>query len=82
MRELSQNELQWIQGGLDTGGYNISFVVSNTVLGAILGVPVALVMGKEIYIAYSAGLFCVYGLSMLTAKSIDALLFEKQPPLA
>lgn len=79
MRELSFNELSFIHGGLDTGGYNTSFVVSNTVLGGILGIPVAIIMGEAIYLGYCAGLFGLYGVSMLTAKSIDAVLFEKTP---
>ncbi len=80
MRELSQNEITTIHGGIDTGGYNVSFVVSNTVLGGILGIPVAVIVGEAIYIAYSAGLFGTYGIAMLTAKSIDYLLFEKAAP--
>ncbi|MGE3318136.1 MAG: hypothetical protein AB7I18_02470 [Candidatus Berkiella sp.] len=78
MRELNQQELSFIHGGLDTGGYNTSFVVSNTVLGGIIGLPIAVVMGEAIYIGYCAGLFCTYAVAMLTAKSIDAVLFEKQ----
>lgn len=77
MRELNQSEVLFISGGLDTGGYNTSFVVGNTVLGGILGIPVAVVMGEAIYIGYCAGLFGIYGLCMLAAKSVDALLFEK-----
>jgi hypothetical protein len=80
MRELTINEISFIHGALDTGGYNTSFVVSNTVLGGILGIPVAIIMGEAIYLGYCAGLFGLYGLSMLTAKSIDAVLFEKTPP--
>lgn len=80
MRELTQNEITSIHGGIDTGGYNVSFVVSNTVLGGILGIPVAVVMGEAIYIGYCAGLFGSYGIAMLTAKSIDYMLFEKAAP--
>lgn len=80
MRELTQKEITAIQGGIDTGGYNVSFVVSNTVLGGILGIPVAVIMGEAIYIGYCAGLFGSYGIAMLTAKSIDYMLFEKTAP--
>lgn len=82
MRELNQQELSTVHGGIDTGGYNTSFVVSNTVLGSIIGLPAAVVMGEAIYIGYFAGAFCLYGLAMLTAKTIDALLFEKQQAIA
>jgi|GEM_PF-4613694 len=80
MRELNLNEISPIHGGIDTAGYNVSFVVSNTVLGGILGIPVAVLMGEAIYIAYCAGFFGLYGVCMLTAKSIDAVLFEKAVP--
>lgn len=80
MRELSLHEVGYIHGALDTGGYNVSFVVSNTVLGGILGIPVAIIMGETIYLGYCAGFFGLYGISMLAAKSIDAIFFEKTPP--
>lgn len=79
MRELNQTEITTIHGGgLDTGGYNVSFVVSNTMLGAILGIPVAILMGEAIYLGYCAGFFGLYAVSMLAAKSMDAMLFERQ----
>lgn len=82
MRELIPAELSLIHGGLDTGGYNTSFIVSNTVLGSIIGIPAAVMMGEAIYIGYFAGAFGFYALAMLIAKSIDAVFFEKQQAIA
>jgi len=86
MRTLNKAEIMWASGGeIDTEGYNTSFLVSNTVIGGVIGTVVAI--GYAICSSppfavswkptlFTAAAFGSYALAMMTAKITDAYLFS------
>lgn len=75
MRELNQNETMGVNGGIITDGYNFSFIVENTVTGAIVGLPFAILTGNSSVILGMATIFGAYAVAMTVAKGLDAVFF-------
>jgi len=65
MRELALNEVAAVSGGLDTGGYNFSFIITNAVFVGVLGY----MLGAKVKTALAIG--AGYGALMLAAKMAD-----------
>lgn len=76
MRELHQNEIVCINGGINTKGYNFSFIVENTVTGALIGIPFAVLAANANVVTGMAAIFGTYAIAMTVAKGLDTLFFD------
>ena len=70
MRNLSLDEIDLIQGGMDTGGYTFSQVVLSGAAGAIVGG----VMGYDVVLSGCVG--AGFTLAMMMAKGMDNYFFK------
>lgn len=73
MRELTTNETSFIAGGIDTDGYNLSYIVSLSVLTAAAG-GIFFGLDPVICATVAAG----YATIMMIAKIGDAYFFNTQ----
>lgn len=76
MRNLTQDEVLEISGGVNTEGYNFSFIVENSVSGACIGLFFAVLSSDPNCILISAGLFGGYATLMMFTKALDNYVFN------
>jgi hypothetical protein len=75
MQELSYTEVLSVSGGNSNNGYNVEFIVKNTVLGALIGVIPAAMTNNSQFITGCAVLFGGYATVMMAATAIDNQVF-------
>ena len=76
MRELTQNEVAFISGGIKSNGYDLKFIIENTAYVGLVATPFALILNNLNIISGSMIVTAALSTGLVVANVVDNAIFN------